>query len=726
MIRAGTVRVPRLVRVTVDATATTASGTVDGGEAAGASAVTSEPGGTPHQDGTLIVTGGTVLITGGTGAIGALVARHLVTSHGARHLVLTSRSGPDAGGAALLREELAELGATVTVVAADVADRDSLAGVLAAIPAEHPLTAVVHAAGIADDGLLDALTGDRLDAVLRPKLDGAWHLHELTRDHDLSAFVLFSSLSGLIGGTGQALYTAANAALDALAAHRRAHGLPALSLAWGQWERASGVTAHLTDADRERITRSGLRSLSDTAGVELFDTAVSAGALTARPLLVPALLDLAAIRARSAAAGVPALLRGLVRPARRVAGAAPEGTRSQFREQLAGLSGTERDAAILDLVRRETANALGYPDADPIAAGGAFVELGLDSLTAVELRNRLEAQTGLRLPATLTFDHPTPAAVAELIGGQLAVGAQGTPSGPAASGGSAGSLATGGVGGGGVGGLYRRLFDAGQMDAAAQLLIVASSLRSTFDAADRHDHSPAPLTLTTGPSRPNIVCFPALSALSGPHEYSRFGGLFRDERDVYVVPAPGLPEGDLLPDSAATLIRMHVEAVKKVVGDEPFVVLGRSMGGCVANSVVAGLEAEGIFPAGLVLVDSYPIDTPSRPGMEWWNTAMITALVERFDRFDLSTLDTRLSTMGTYNRIFADWQPTEISARTLLVRAEQPLAGTPTEAPGLADWRAYWPLPHEIIDVPGDHFSILEEDTGTTAAAVAKWLASLA
>ncbi|WP_131787450.1 type I polyketide synthase, partial [Protofrankia symbiont of Coriaria ruscifolia] len=699
VIRAGTVRVPRLVRVAVDTTAAMATGTVDG-----------------------TVDGGTVLITGGTGAIGALIARHLVTSHGTRHLVLTSRGGPDAGGAALLREELAELGATVTVVAADVADRDSLAGVLAAIPAERPLTAVVHAAGIADDGLLDALTGDRLDAVLRPKLDGAWHLHELTRDRDLSAFVLFSSLSGLTGGTGQALYTAANAALDALAAHRRAHGLPALSLAWGQWERASGVTAHLTDADRERITRSGLRPLSDTAGVELFDTAVSAGALTARPLLVPALLDLAAIRARSAAAGVPALLRGLVRPARRAAGAASEGTRSQFREQLAGLSGTERDTAILDLVRRETANALGYPDADPIAAGGAFVELGLDSLTAVELRNRLEAQTGLRLPATLTFDHPTPAAIAELVGGQLAVDGQGTPSGPAANGGSAGSLTTGG----GVGGLYRRLFDAGQMDAAAQLLIVASSLRSTFDAADRHDHSPAPLTLTTGPSRPNIVCFPALSALSGPHEYSRFGGLFRDERDVYVVPAPGLPEGDLLPDSAATLIRMHVEAVKKVVGDEPFVVLGRSMGGCVANSVVAGLEAEGIFPAGLVLVDSYPIDTPSRPGMEWWNTAMITALVERFDRFDLSTLDTRLSTMGTYNRIFADWQPTEISARTLLVRAEQPLAGTPTEAPGLADWRAYWPLPHEIIDVPGDHFSILEEDTGTTAAAVAKWLASLA
>uniref|UniRef100_UPI002023E5D2 thioesterase domain-containing protein n=2 Tax=unclassified Frankia TaxID=2632575 RepID=UPI002023E5D2 len=431
-------------------------------------------------------------------------------------------------------------------------------------------------------------------------------------------------------------------------------------------------------------------------------------------------------------AGVPALLRGLVRPARRAAGTAPAGGRSALRERLTGLSGAERDAVILELVRSETANALGYADADPVSATGAFVELGLDSLTAVELRNRLEAHTGLRLPATLTFDHPSPADVAELIAGRLDSAGpdsagRGTPSALAAGAGSGGPSADAVAAvGGGIGGLYRRLFDAGQMNAAAQLLVVASSLRSTFDEADRHEHTPPPLTLVTGPSRPNIVCFPALSALSGPHEYSRFGSLFRDERDVHVVPAPGLPTGDLLPGSAATLIRMHVDAVRQVVGDEPFVVLGRSMGGCVANSVVAGLEAEGIFPAGLILVDSYPIDTPSRPGMEWWNAAMITALVERFDRFDISTLDTRLSTMGTYNRIFGDWQPSEVRARTLLIRAEQPLAGTPAETAGRPDWRAYWTLPHEIIDVPGDHFTILEEDTGTTVAAVAKWLASLA
>ncbi|WP_239394540.1 type I polyketide synthase, partial [Frankia sp. CiP3] len=617
-------------------------------------------------------------------------------------------------------DDLTGLGAQVHVAAGDAADRGSLAAILAAIPAEHPLTGVVHTAGVIDDGLVGSLTPQRLDGVLRPKVDGAWNLHELTRNDDLAVFVLFSSLSGLTGGPGQASYTAANAFLDALAGYRRAHGLPATSLAWGQWAQASGITGQLSDADWSRISRAGLRLLSSAEALELFDTSRTLD----RAVLAPAPLDLAGLRARAGTYAIPALLRGLVRPGRRAARPGAIGTisaASSIRTRLAGLGESERDAVLLDLIHTEVAGVLGHASTDTLGEGRAFVELGLDSLTAVELRNRLNAATGLRLPATLTFDFPTPTALAGFIRAELGdAGDQ-----------SAGRPAPGTAGreqhrdSGGLASLYQQLIKAGRVDAAAQLIILASHLRPAFDAAARHEHAPHPLQLSSGEARPNLVCFPALSALSGPHEYSRFSNAFQDDRDVFVVPAPGLPEGDVLPDADRTLIQMHVEAVEQIVGDEPFVILGRSMGGCVANSVVAGLEARGIFPAGLVLVDSYPIDAPLVPGMEWWNTALLTALLERLDRYDMTTHDTRLSTMGTYNRIFAGWQPEPISAPTLLVRAEEPLVGMPSDPDSKQDWRAYWPLPHDVADVPGDHFTILEEHTGTTAAAVKKWIDAL-
>jgi acyl carrier protein len=298
----------------------------------------------------------------------------------------------------------------VDVAVADVSTRDGAAGLLATIDPAHPLTAVVHTAGVIDDGVLTSLTPEQLDKVLAPKVDGAWHLHELTQHLDLSAFVLFSSAAGVFGGAGQGNYAAANSFLDALALHRASRGLPATSIAWGLWARTSGITGQLSDAERDRLRRAGLIPLDTDEALRLFDTALAAD----RADLVAGGLDLAALH------DAPPLLRGLVRtPVRRVA----EATISEaaLRDRLAGRTGPDQEAVLLDLVRVQVSAVLGHGAAGAVEPDHTFKELGFDSLTAVELRNRLSSATGLRLAPTLIFDYPTPAALAGQLGTELIV-----------------------------------------------------------------------------------------------------------------------------------------------------------------------------------------------------------------------------------------------------------------------------------------------------------------
>ncbi|MEU0173798.1 SDR family NAD(P)-dependent oxidoreductase [Streptomyces massasporeus] len=362
---------------------------------------------------------GTVLITGGTGMLGSLVARHLVAVHGARRLLLLSRQGPTAPGAAELVSELSALGAEAEVAACDVADRDALAAALARVPASAPLTAVIHTAGVLEDGVVTSVTPDRLSRVVRPKTDAAEHLDSLTRGTDLSAFVLFSSASGILGTAGQGVYAAANAALDALAQRRRSSGLPAVSLAWGFWEQQSAMTGHLEEADLARIARSGMQPLSSEQGLDLFDMALTAD----EAVLVPMRINAAALRAQAASGVVPPVLRALVAPAAQkpaspgLPGDAGEPTAL---EGLDALSEGERERVLLNLVCSTVATVLGHRSAEDISDTQGFLEMGFDSLTAVELRNRLAAASGLRLPTTLVFDHPTPRAVACHLGTLLA------------------------------------------------------------------------------------------------------------------------------------------------------------------------------------------------------------------------------------------------------------------------------------------------------------------
>ena len=357
---------------------------------------------------------GTVLVTGGLGELGQPLCRHLVAVHGVRHLLLTSRRGMAAPGAAELVTALRDLGAeTVSVVACDAADRAALAAVIAAIPAERGLTGVYHLAGVLDDGVVTELTADGLAGVLRPKVDGAWNLHELTRGHDLCAFVLFSSAAGVMGSPGQANYAAANAFLDALISHRRKQGLAGISLAWGLWEQqGTGMTAHLGAADLQRMRRQGLVPMSIEHGLELFD-----GALR-RPdvLRLPIRLDLRPLqRAGRNAQDVPALFRALVRPVLRQAGGLIGTSGSALRQRLSALTENERVEMLVKRIREEVAAMLGLAGASSIAPDRPLKELGLNSPMAVELRNRLSALVGDPLPSTLAFDYPTPKAIAELL-----------------------------------------------------------------------------------------------------------------------------------------------------------------------------------------------------------------------------------------------------------------------------------------------------------------------
>ncbi|MFJ2444560.1 SDR family NAD(P)-dependent oxidoreductase, partial [Streptomyces sp. NPDC087658] len=369
---------------------------------------------------------GTVLVTGGTGELGGLVARHLATTHGVRDLLLVSRGGADAPGAAELAADLERAGARAAFAACDVADRAALAALLAAIPADRPLTGVVHTAGVVDDGVLTSLTPERIDTVLGPKADAAHHLHTLTRELGLSHFVLFSSAVGTLGGAGQANYAAANAYMDALARNRRAQGLPATSLAWGLWGTGGGMGGRLGEVDLRRMARAGVLPLDAAQGLELFDRAWAGD----EAALVPLRTDPGVLRGRATAGTLPAILRALapVPQGAPGAGGEPGGPGPGNAERLAALPADERARTLLDLVRARAAAVLDYPSPESLDPRRSFREVGFDSLTAVELRNGLVAATGLPLPAALVFDYPTPEALAEQLEHRLL--AHAAPTGP--------------------------------------------------------------------------------------------------------------------------------------------------------------------------------------------------------------------------------------------------------------------------------------------------------
>ncbi|MBJ8338087.1 alpha/beta fold hydrolase [Antrihabitans sp. YC3-6] len=649
---------------------------------------------------------GSVLITGGTGGLGLVLARHLVGVYGVKRLVLVSRrgrAGVDAAGLEVLAG-LEALGAEVRVEVCDVADRGAVGALLDSL--QWPLTAVVHAAGVLDDGVVESMSQESLAGVLRPKVDGALVLHELTAGLDVSAFVLFSSMAALVGSAGQANYAAANAGLDAVAVLRRAQGLPGVSLAWGLWADGTGMTGGLGEEELARLGRLGVGAMSAEQALGLFDVALRSD----RALLAPVQLDLAALRHQAKAGLLPALLRGLVRaPVREVA--ASSGSLAQ---RLAGMPAAERESVVVDLVRSHVAAVLGHSGSGSVDPDRAFKDLGFDSLAAVELRNRLTQATGHKLPATLIFEHPTPTATARLILETFEVAKEPTPARYAEL------VPEFGSGSGTVGEMIRHAFAAGTIADALPMLAEASQFRRSFAAAAELEGADDNFVvkLASGSATTKLVCVPSFVVGSGPHQFMRFADHFDTTHDVFACSLPGFRGTEAVPRSWTVAVDVLASSMRRVVGDGPIVLVGYSIGGLVAHSLAAELEKQGSAVAGVVMIDT-PMPADRQETDRIFAMVMAEILRDRRDTRDDEIGDDAWLAMGTYMRLLRDRRSTQIGAPTLLIRATEGIGGG--AAP--IDW-PWWQESDEQADVVADHFSLIGDAAIDTATTTKRWIES--
>jgi acyl transferase domain-containing protein len=638
---------------------------------------------------------GTVLITGGTGTLGGVVARHLADAGWATGVLLTSRSGPGAAGVAGLAAGLADRGVEVGVTACDAADPAGLGTVLGRVPA---LTGVVHAAGVLDDGVIGSLTGERVHTVMRPKADAAWHLDRLTRDRDLDLFVLFSSAAATLGAPGQGNYAAANGFLDAVAANRRAAGLPAVSLTWGLWADAGGMTEGLSSADRAKFARTGIGALATGQGLALLDLALRRD----EPLLAPLPLDVPTLRAITRAGGrLPAVLHGLAPVARVAKDVAPGAAGPALRARLAEAGPAGREPLVLELVREQAAAVLGHGAPDAVEIDTSFLEQGLDSLTAVEFRNRLATVTGLRLTGALAFDHPTPAALAAHLVLRLADAPSTTDKKPE----PAESLVT----------LYRRAAADGRAAEVMGLVRGLAAFREKFTEVSEVDRMPSLVPVSRGPASPALICVPSFAGTADAREFARFGSGFRGRRPVSALPVPGFAPGERLAATPGALVGVYAETVRKSLNGAPFALAGYSSGGLVAHALAARLADLGAAPAAVVLIDTF---TPESAGVPDDILAALPGAVLAGGG-DAPGGDGWLTALAHYYAF--DWRGLpRLDVPALLVRAADPVPGSTVDETG-STWE--FSRVATTLSVPGDHFTMMREHAETTARAVEWWLA---
>ncbi|MGW1720846.1 alpha/beta fold hydrolase, partial [Streptomyces sp. NPDC002156] len=627
---------------------------------------------------------GTVLVTGATSPTALAVARWLA-ENGAQHLLLLTTT-PAAG--LPTPAELSGLGADITLAQCAPADRETLARLLDAIPADAPLTAVVHTDELLDEGPIETFTPERLQAVLAAKATTARHLHELTKDHDLAAFVLFSSFTASLGGgVGLGPYAAANAHLDALAAHRRALGLPATSLGWTAWTHAGrdAEEAAFENSRRQRLTQRGLPGLDPGLALLALQEAVE----RQDSALVVADVDWERFLHRYTATRPSPLLETIPQAARLrqhtaagtngANGAKTAHGAATTPQRLAALPAAEREPALLDLVRAQAAAVLGHTSGQAVDPRRGLLELGMDSLTTLELRNRLATATGLLLPPDAVFRNGSAEAIAQHLCTQLPQSAQAATAPPRPPSGPHGLAA-----------LFPQALDTGTTVEFTDLLGDAARFRPTLPTT-----MPQPVRLAEGPGGPALFCLPTVLASSGPHQFARFAAHFAGERDVWALPLPGYLPGEALPATLDALLDAAAVTIRRHCGGRPYALVGYSSGGLLAQAVAARLEDTGQGPAAVAAIDTSPL---SRHLL----VQLIPQLLDRLgklngtDEAGLVLDDDRLTAMGAYLRLLTDMTPPPVKARTLLLRA-----GT---------------------DIPGDHFSVIEAHAATTARSIHDWL----
>lgn len=731
-VRRGKIMVPRLIKVSPMAHKTSTSAS------------------------TLDVSG-TVLITGGTGGLGALLSRHIASAYGAKSILLVSRSGMKAPGAAQLHDDLSSADAVVHIEACDCGDREQLATLFASISKKDlpPITAIIHCAGVVDDAVLSSQSPGRVSCVLRPKVDAAWHLHELA-PATVRSFILFSSFVGILGNEGQAAYTAGNAFLDALARYRVARGLPALSLAWGPWLNEVGMAAD----NRLKVHNPRLDSakpFTDQQGLELFDKAMQRLA-TPEAVVMPLLVD----------GPFPLMSGGTAHETNIPAGPGGE----TWRKQLAHIPLDRRDRKLVGLVRDEVAAVLGYQDQD--LPDRPLADLGFDSSTSVLLSNRLRRSTGLLdLPVTLAIDYETLPALVEYLSGRLDLArldedpeVETQIRGPTmeeditASSSRPGSfendqgrnLSTLNTDDDehdkeqdhvdveafrGLTALYKRLCELQQYSAASVLLGSSSFALPKFKLGpNMASHAAPPQRLATSPSDPTSPTIPLvfLPSFLPPvvaegfrgSAYSALAAEMNRERDIFELPHP---EGLAVPEDLETLSAVHASTIQEHFTG-PLVLAGYSAGGVVAHAVASKLledhqtqDTQKVQLGGLVLVDTY-INMAGRQHPEWLDALPAEVLTARDGGLlhMVGDSDLALAKAGGYFRTLQDYKPLSLPDRlpTLFLRAQYPTSNMPRDE---EEWRPFWPQANAIVDVPGSHLELLEKRCAPVCAAgIRQWI----
>ncbi|WP_280254794.1 acyltransferase domain-containing protein, partial [Nocardia wallacei] len=645
----------------------------------------------PRGDsGSVLDATGTVLVIGGTTGYGAQIAQHLVAAHGARRLVLTTREPVPEGVARPLLGTLADAGAAARIAVCDPADRHALRDLLAGLAdADTPL-GIVYTAPAPPLGLVRTLTAAQLEAALRDRAAGAWHLHELTADRDLSFLLLLSAATGSVLPAAQACDAAGTAFLAALASHRNGQGLPATALAWGPWAEL-GAGALTTELQLERLRRQGVSRLGRDEALNLFDRAVRCG----EPALHAVRIDAAILADRTDYR--PALLRQLVADAAR---ARSEPTRDAAHTRPDG----QRDIA--GDVRAVVAAALGHRDPGAVEPDRPFLELGVESLSVMDIQAGLRRATGIRLSPREILDSGSVTGLARLVASRSAR--------PDAADTEAGDPASTDLG---VAELFRAAVRARAVDRGLALISAAADLRPTFDTAGP---PPASLALSRGPAEPLLVCVSAPIITGGIHQYVRIAKRFEGRIPVSGVPLAGFGAGESLPATPAAAVSWLCDAVEQAAGGRPIVLVGYSSGGALAHAAAGRLAARGSAELrGLVMLDSF------RPDAAGWGAPMeplFAGMLDGEDGTGDGGLAVRLTAMAMWGRHLRALPLDPLPLPVLFVRCTRnyrPPGGDLPEFPLATGWQPE----HTVREVGYDHFTLLTDGAADVARHITNWLA---